>query len=60
MVKQMSFKLDPDLVKGAQKAVGAETMTETLTILCQEAVDNKAVFEEHGRSFGKFKDWDED
>ena len=60
MVKQMSFKLDPDLVKSAQKAIGAETMTDTITLLCKEAVDNSTVYAEHGRSFGKFKDWDED
>ena len=60
MVKQMSFKLDPDLIRGAQIALGAETMTDTITMLCKEAIDNKTVFEEHGRSFGKFKDWDED
>jgi hypothetical protein len=60
MIKQMSFKLDPELIRGAQKAIGAESMTDAISRLCREAVENKTVFDEHTKSFGKFTDWDDD
>ena len=60
MIRSMTFKLDDVLVKGAQEALGTDTMTDAVSLLCKRAIENKEAKDALGNGNGTMtsEDWD--
>ncbi|MBF0196893.1 MAG: hypothetical protein HQL32_04255 [Planctomycetes bacterium] len=59
MKKQMAFKLEPELVKRAKEAIGADTMTDAVITALEEMVSREETFSFHKSIFGSCKDFGE-
>lgn len=59
MIRSMTFKIDDELVKGAQIVLGVDTMTEAVSTLCKSAIENQEAVDALGLGNGEMSedDW---